>query len=99
MAYDKSEMLLSSSRDKVIFRAWWQRQVELGKSLSGKWERHETKQHMKGLSGSREVLFEVEVHEFYGIERYLSWKGKEINGLRRGLPTENERDKGLKISV
>lgn len=48
---------------------------------------------MEGLSDSREVLFEVEVHEFYGIERYLSWKGKERKGLGKGLPVENERQR------
>lgn len=71
----------------------------LGKSLTGKWERRETKQHVEGLSDSREVLFEVEVHEFYGIERYLSWKGKEIKDLGKGLLIKNEGDKGLKISM
>lgn len=54
---------------------------------------------MEGLSDSREVLFEVEVHEFYGIERYLSWKGKEIKDLGKGLLIKNEGDKGLKISM
>lgn len=54
---------------------------------------------MEGLSDSREVLFEVEVHEFYKIERYLSWKGKEIKDLGKELLIKNEGDKGLKISM
>lgn len=41
----------------------------------------------------------VEVHQFYGTERYLSWKEKEMKGLRADMLIENERVKKIKASV
>ena len=54
------------------------------------------KEQVKGSSYGMEIPVKVEVYEFYGKVSELERKRKDLGG---GLLIENERDKGIKISV
>lgn len=54
--------------------------TEPEKSHTKKWERHETKEQIRGLSNSREIPVKIEVHEFYGMVSELERKIKDFKG-------------------